>query len=136
MKKAFWGPVIGGSAAGLFALGWFCNEYEKAQSVKSMRSTAAMESLTHSQPKPIFPPGSLITAGDSQHLFEVRQAALHDNPDLVAEYDQILKDLQAEEVKVDAEMVKVDPKVAPILAKLKILRQHSRVPSALSGNSK
>ena len=48
---------------------------------------------------------------------------LQANPDLAAEYKQIIDDMQAEQAKFDAAIIKVDPKAASIVAKLVAMRQ-------------
>jgi hypothetical protein len=62
---------------------------------------------------------------DVQQLQTVREATLQANPDLAAEYKGIVDEMQAQQAKIEAAMVKADPKVAPIVAKLAAMRQSS-----------
>jgi len=55
----------------------------------------------------------------------VRETTLRANPNLATEYKQIIDDLRDEQAKLDAAMVKANPKVAPIIAKLTVLRQRN-----------
>lgn len=57
-----------------------------------------------------------LTSEERQELMKARMAAMQNNPDLQ-------KQLQAVQEKIDAAMVKEDPNVAPIIAKMKAARQ-------------
>jgi hypothetical protein len=77
----------------------------------------------------------LVSPGEWEHLRSARDSALQANPDLAAEYKEILAAMDAQQKKIDADMIKVDPKVAPIVAKLVVLREMNggHVPSSAAG---
>lgn len=82
-------------------------------------TTNAMPIASHAAP-----PASHIVAGSStmtpeewQELRTARQAALKANPDFVAKSAQLAAKMRAFQEKLDAAMVKTDPKLAPILVK-------------------
>ena len=58
-----------------------------------------------------------LTPEEQQELRAARKAAMDANPDLAAE-QKALQD------KINAAMIKADPKVAPIIAKLEAAHQH------------
>jgi len=62
---------------------------------------------------------------DWQRLRAARDAALQANPDLAAEYKEIIQEMQMQQNELDVAMIKADPKVASIVAKLVELRQRN-----------
>ena len=60
-----------------------------------------------------------------QELRLVRETTLQSNPDLAAEYKSLLAEMDEQQKEMDAAMMKVDPKVAPIVAKLEQLRKRN-----------
>jgi hypothetical protein len=58
-----------------------------------------------------------LTPEEHQELMNAHKAAMDANPDLVAE-QKALQD------KINAAMIKADPKVEPILAKLEAAHKH------------
>ena len=77
-----------------------------------------------SPPHPAF-----VSPNEFQQFRAARDAVLQANPDLAAEYKDIIHAMQDEQSKLDAAMIKADPKVAPIVAKLVALRQHNAAPA-------
>ena len=134
MKKTFWalGTVVVG--LGLFGLGWISHGgASKAPASPSSSGTTSVAATTPSSPgahaptpAPLAP---LVSPGEFQQLHAARDAVMQANPDLAAEYKAIIGEMQAQQVKLDADMIKVDPKVAPIVAKLVELRQRNGGPS-------
>ena len=59
----------------------------------------------------------ILTPEDRQELMAARQEAMQANPDLA---DQ----MKALQQKINAAMIKADPKVAPIIAKVEAARQN------------
>jgi hypothetical protein len=65
------------------------------------------------------------SATEWQGYHTTREKALHDNPALAAEYKDLLAEVNQHQADVEAAMVKADPKVAPIVAKLTTMREHN-----------
>jgi hypothetical protein len=58
-----------------------------------------------------------------------RQKILQENPNLAAEFNELQGEIGAQRKELDAAMIKVDPKVSSILAKLDAARQqHAALP--------
>jgi len=68
------------------------------------------------------PTPALMPAGDWVKYRDARQAALQADPSLQTAYTAILKEMDAQQTKLDAAMVKIDPQMAPVVAKLEALR--------------
>jgi len=62
---------------------------------------------------------------DWRDYHETRLKILHDNPDMNAEYEAIRAETVAEQKKLEAAMIKADPKVGAILAKLASIRKRN-----------
>ena len=62
-----------------------------------------------------------------QELRSTRDTTLQSNPDLAAEYKSLLAEMDQQQKDLDAAMIKADPKVAPIVAKLEQLRKKNSV---------
>jgi hypothetical protein len=58
----------------------------------------------------------MLTPEERQELMAARQKAMADNPDLAAQ-------MKALQDKINQAMIKADPKVAPIIAKMEAARQ-------------
>ena len=72
------------------------------------------------------PPPPLMASNDFQKYRVARQEALQTNPALQDNYKDILKSMDAQQTKLDAAMIKANPDLAPVIAKLVALRkQHS-----------
>jgi len=80
------------------------------------------------------PPPALMSPGDWQKLRSTRDQVLQSNPDLQAEYKQILKKMDAQQASLDDAMIKADPAVKPVVAKLVELRQKNGAPALASPN--
>lgn len=72
---------------------------------------------------------SFLAYNEWQELRSARETTLKNNPDLAAEYKALLAEMDEQQKKMDAAMIKADPKVAPIVAKLEAMRKHSSVPN-------
>jgi hypothetical protein len=83
-------------------------------------------------PKQNFDTSSRRSQGKWQ---QSRQLALEANPSLRGQYKEILTEMDAQKVKSDAAMLKADPKLAPVLAKLKALRTRNGGAIAASSHS-
>jgi len=135
MKKALVALALVGAFAVVFALGWISHaEFGKACVHKPNSGGAPVASMspgnpaanTHAQVQhPL-----MISPGELQQLRVAREAVLRTNPDLAAEYKQIMDEMQAQQTKVDAAIIKADPKAAPIVAKLVVLRQRNEAAAA------
>jgi hypothetical protein len=60
---------------------------------------------------------------------------LQNNPDLAAEYKSLLAEMDEQQKALDAAMIKADPKVAPIVAKLQELRKKNSVKPASTASN-
>jgi len=124
--------------AGLFGLGWVSHGTSGNPKVSS--PSAANSAVSSAKPgspattQPQAAPRALLSRSEFEQFRAARDSALQANPDLAAEYKQILADMQAQQAKLDAAMVKADPKAAPIVAKLVALRQinGAHAPSAVA----
>lgn len=56
---------------------------------------------------------------------DVRKAALKANPALLSEYKDIMQEMEAQQPEDFAAIIKADPKVAPVIAKLVAIRKQS-----------
>jgi hypothetical protein len=73
-------------------------------------------------------PQPLMSPSQWPEFLSARQAALQANPDLETEHKQILKKMDAQQTKLDAAVIKADPKIKPVIDKLVALRQKNSVP--------
>jgi len=116
--------VIGG---GVFALVWF--SHHKAGQVSSSTSSNIPHPVNTAanHPPTQAPPSDphLVTEKDWEQLRAARLTALQTNPDLAAEYKHLMDEMKAQQAKFDAAMIKADPKVAPLVAKLVALRDRT-----------
>jgi hypothetical protein len=81
--------------------------------------------------RPFAPPQSpsFLAFNEWKELCSVRETTLKNNPDLAAEYKALLAEMDEQQKKLDAAMIKADPKVASIVAKLEAMRKHNSVPN-------
>jgi len=131
MKKA----LVGLAIVGAFGLGWMSHaEFGKAPVHTPISGGAPKASMSPGNPAanshaPVQHP-PLISPDDWQQLRIARESVLRNNPDLAAEYKQIMDEMQAQQTKLDAAIIKADPKAAPIVAKLVALRQRNEAAAA------
>jgi hypothetical protein len=128
MKKVFLGLGLVVIGAGLFGLGWISHGEAGNASTPNPSGNAPVTSAALGNPAANTPaqaphPAAFVSPSEFQQLRAARDAVLQANPDLAGEYKQIITDMQAQQDKFDAAMIKADPKVAPIVAKLVALRQ-------------
>jgi len=71
-----------------------------------------------------------ITPAEWQELSAARTAAFQANPDLLAENRKLSEKMRALMDKINAAMVKADPTIAPIIAKLEANRPHPGTPAS------
>jgi len=79
---------------------------------------------------PIVTSSTTLTPEEWQELRTARQAALKANPDFAAKAAQLSAKMRAFEEKLDAAMIKTDPKLAPILAKFENAHHVAQTPPA------
>jgi hypothetical protein len=137
MKNVLIGIGIGIVGTVLFGLGWISHGMaDKASTTSSSSDSAPTATTVPGNPAPNTPPEAphpaLVSQSEFQQLQAARDAAMQANPDLAAEYKQIIKDLQNEQNELDTAMIKADPKVEPIVAKLVALRQRNGAPAPSS----
>ena len=66
----------------------------------------------------------MLTDEERQELQAAHDAALKADPDLEAEGKDLMDKMKAYHEKLDAAMIKADPNVAPIIAKMEAAHQH------------
>ncbi len=66
----------------------------------------------------------MLTREEMQELHQAHDAALQADPNLAAEDKEMKEKMDAFRKKMDEAMIKADPNVAPILAKLQAAHQH------------
>jgi len=130
MKNAW---IIAGAlavGAGLFWLGRISHGDGQASKVASSAaqsplpgSTGTTTNSSSTSASAQHPPQALMSPGDWQKLRSTRDQVLQSNPDLQAEYKQILKKMDGQQATLDDAMIKADPAVKPVIAKLVELRQ-------------
>lgn len=73
------------------------------------------------------PPPNLSAAQsvvlDWQRYHAARVKVLHDNPQLAAEYKHLLGEIEQHQHEMDTAIIKVDPKIAPVVSQLATTRQ-------------
>jgi len=67
-----------------------------------------------------------------QEYRAAREQVLKENPDLAAEYQELMTENEKQARDLDAAMIKADPKVASILAKINLQRRSSLPPAPAS----
>jgi hypothetical protein len=66
---------------------------------------------------------------DWRDYHATRVKTLQDNPDLAAEYKALLAEMADNQKKLEAAMIKADPKVGPILIRLAAIHQRDALPA-------
>src|ERR1700678_608764 len=132
MKRVLWGLVI--VVAIVVGLEWMSHGVvDKTPADNPTLAGAPVTNVAPANPVPNIPQAFshsfIISPGEIQRLRADRNAALRTNPDLTAEYQQIISALRAEQNQLDADAIKADPKVASISAKLNALHQHNGIHS-------
>lgn len=103
-------------------------------------TTWAQQATPASQPTPS--PGAtpaetapnMITSDEARELHEARSAAIRVHPELIADMQKLMDRRRDLEARINAAMIKADPGVAPIIAKIeaKYHRQSSGAPDGPS----
>lgn len=88
-----------------------------APSATAPAANPAANPAIHTAPPPVF-----TQVREWRQYRDVREKTLADNPDLAAEYQSLRHQLEQQEKDLDAAMVKADPQVAPIVARLEAIR--------------
>lgn len=143
MKKVLSGLGLVAVGAGLFGLGWISHaEFGGAPASPSVANSAPVNpgislppQQAPAQRPPMVPPSPPLSNAEFEHLRAVHEAVLKANPDLDKEYKQLLGALQAEKGELKAAMIKADPKVAPIIAKIDAQNKLIAPPSASPATS-
>jgi len=84
--------------------------------------------------RPAPQPSNLPLPSEWQELRSVRDTTLQNNPDLASEYKSLLAEMDQQQKDLDAAMIKADPKVAPVVAKLEELRKRNSVSRTSASN--
>lgn len=142
MKRVLWSLliVVIVVGAGLFGLGWMSHGVVgKTPTDSPVLPGAPVTNVAPGNPAPNitreFPHSLFISPGEIQRLRADRETVLQANPDLAAEYQQIISGLRAVQSQMDADAIKADPKAAAIIAKLNALHQRNGIhsPSPVPG---
>lgn len=117
-----------------FALGggltWFVIERQRTRDSIIQPSPAPPKITTSDKATPAHKPASSVAPNlDFQKYRSARQAVLNSNPDLQNQYKNLLKKVESQQTKLEASMVKVDPQLAPVIAKLEALRTQNGGPA-------
>jgi hypothetical protein len=108
-------------------LAWSLWSLEAKKKVLIVHRTPALASRMTSMPGSKSP-----RVSDWQEYHQTRDQTLRQNPDLSAKYKTLLSDISKQEENLDAAMIKSDPTVAPILAKLAALRERNTPQSVVA----
>jgi hypothetical protein len=84
---------------------------------------------------PLPRPPSFLPNSQWQEYHSARKAALASNPALLAEYKEILQEMDGQQKKVDGAMVKANPKATEAVTKLEALRAHNGVSTSSSSSA-
>ena len=97
---------------------------------KGSSKTALANSLTHPAPGVgVIPPSPLpisstsIKPSDWQEFHSDRETTLKADPELASEYKALLTEMDKQQKDLESAMIKANPKVAPIVAKLELMRK-------------
>jgi hypothetical protein len=71
---------------------------------------------------------------DWQAYHAAREQTLRDHPELTAEYNALLAEMNQQQEDMDAAMIKADPKVAIVVEKLAVIRKHNEAQGAKPAN--
>jgi hypothetical protein len=75
----------------------------------------------------------MLSQEDREKLRAAHDAAMKDNPDLAQEDKDLHDKMDALQKEIDAAMVKADPSVAPLIAKMEEERKHHHGPPGEGG---
>lgn len=104
-----------------------------AQQVGSNSTSVSLPpSAAQSQGAPAETHPITLTPDEWQELRAARTSALQANPDLIEENRRLSDKMRDLAGKIDAAMIKSDPTLAPIIAKLEAGRQHLEPPTRSS----
>jgi hypothetical protein len=91
-------------------------------------SSSATALAGHHPMAPVFP-----VASEMQEYRSTEEQTLRAHPELAAEYKELIDEMAGQEKDLEAAMIKADPAVAPVVAKLRALRERNTNPSSTSG---
>lgn len=127
MKKANYTLIITVVVVGLIGLGWCLHSrsgrpftFPALFGPRHVNSVANQPTLALPPPDP-----RVVSQNEWNQLRTTRDATLQANPDLAAEYQQLMAEMKSQQAKFDTAMIAADPKVAPILAKFLALRERT-----------
>jgi len=115
------------------ALGWFIWGRPTAVPALAIAPHPVEATPSSSQsPRPLPPASNLPLPSEWQELRSVREKTLQQNPELAAEYKSLMAELDQQQRDLDAAMIKIDPRVAPVIAKLAEIRKQNSVSRSAS----
>lgn len=124
--KTFTAAIIAFCLA--LALGWLLWGRHSAPAMPSAIAHApATNAIPPLPSRPTPASANMPLPSEWQELRSTRDTTLQSNPDLAAEYKSLLAEMDQQQKDLDAAMIKADPKVAPIVAKLEQLRKKNSV---------
>ena len=96
------------------------------ESSKTALANSSSNPATGVGVKPASPPPTSSTSikpGDWQEFHSDRETALKADPELASEYKALLTEMDKQQKDLESAMIKADPKVAPVIAKLELMRK-------------
>jgi hypothetical protein len=125
MKRGLLLIVVLGGVASLIWAGVERYGFYKGTANPSTAAAISKPSVPPANPPALSP---LVAVAEWQRYHNARQGALQANPALQSEYQDILQKMDAQQAADFAAIVKVNPKVAPVVAKLVALRAQHGTP--------
>jgi hypothetical protein len=95
----------------------------KASTIHSNIVTAPVAQIKSKPPVSVM--DHLPKVSEWQEFHSDRESALKNNPKLASEYKRLMADLGQQQKGLETAMLKTDPKLVPMLAKLEALRLHN-----------
>ena len=124
MKKVLSLIVVLGLTASLIWIGVERYGFHKKTSSKALFTSQGSNPNAPALNR--LPPLALMASDEWQKYRAARESALHADPALQAEYKDILQKIDTQQTGLDAAMLKADPKLTSVVAKLVALHnQHS-----------
>jgi hypothetical protein len=128
--------IICGMVACAVAFGIWVNHKASGKTALTISSTNPTPGIGVRPPS--LPPSSppLLKPNEWQELRSDREAILNANPELASEYKSLLTEMDNQQKDLEAAMIKADPKVAPLVAKIESMRKPVAATSVASPSGK
>ena len=109
----------------LFVAGLALTGTAWAQQAESTSASKSPPGETHAEAVP-----TIITSDEVMELHEARSAAIRAHPELIADMQKLMEKSRVLEARINAAMIKADPGIAPLIAKVEARR--NRQPEGMS----